>query len=50
MLSVDEISTSLVLGCSLKWHRFFSGMSCVGDEVDLVGDELTVSFGTVDYG
>lgn len=48
MLSVDEISTSLVLGCSLKWHRVFSGMSCVGDEVDLEGDELNIYFGTLD--
>jgi len=42
MLSVDEISKSLVFGCSLKWHRVFSGVNCVGDEVDFLGAELNV--------
>ena len=50
MLSVDEISTSLVFGCSLKSHRFSSGMNCVWDEFDLVGAERNVSFGTLDCG
>jgi len=50
VLSVGKISTSLVFGCSLKWHRFFSGINCVGGEVDLVDAALNVSFGTLDYG